>query len=65
YDEVLRRGRARSAQFVAFYPDALRQVSPDFLSRLTPADLELVRVFPEPSRTAPNRRLEVYRLKPR
>jgi hypothetical protein len=64
YDEVLRRGRARSAQFVAFYPDALRQVSPDFLSRLTPADLEFVRAFPEPSRTAPDRRLEVYRLKP-
>ncbi|HEY7675834.1 MAG TPA: glycosyltransferase family 39 protein [Candidatus Methylomirabilis sp.] len=65
YDEILGRARARSAQFVAFYPDMLRQVSPDFLSKLKPADLEFVRAFPEPSRTAPDRRLEVYRLKRR
>jgi hypothetical protein len=65
YDDILRRARARSAQFVVFYPDMQRQVSPEFLRRLDPADLELVRAFPEPSRTAPDRRLEVFRLKPR
>jgi 4-amino-4-deoxy-L-arabinose transferase-like glycosyltransferase len=65
YGDILRRGRARSAQFVAFYPDTLRQLSPGFLRQLDPADLELVRAFPEPSRTAPDRRLEVYRIKPR
>ncbi len=64
YDEIIRRGRARAAQFVVFYPDLLPLVSRDFPFRLNPADLELARTFPEPSRSAPDQRLEVYRLHP-
>jgi hypothetical protein len=63
YEEVLRRGRAQGAQFVAFYPDKVAQRSPDFLSKLNSADLELARAFPEPARGDPNRRVEIYRLK--
>jgi hypothetical protein len=65
YDDILRRGQARFAQFVAFYPNLLPSVSPDFLTRLNPSDLELVTTFPEPSRSAPDQRLEIYRLRPR
>jgi hypothetical protein len=64
YDEILRRSRARPVHFVVFYPDL---VAPDFaetLSHLRRDALELVKVFPEPSRRAPERRLEVYRLRP-
>jgi len=63
YDEILRRARARSAHFVALYPDLIRQTSPDFLDRLPSPDLELVKVFPEPSSTAPDQRLEIYRIR--
>jgi hypothetical protein len=63
YDEILRRGRDRSAHFVALYPDLVRLTSPDFLDRLPSPDLELVKVFPEPSRTAPDQRLEIYRIR--
>jgi hypothetical protein len=63
YDEILRRGRDRSAQFVALYPDLVRLTSPDFLDRLPSPDLELVKVFPEPSPTAPDQRLEIYRIR--
>ena len=63
YDEILRRARERSAHFVALYPDLIRQTSPDFLDRLPSPDLELVKVFPEPSRTAPDQRLEIYRIR--
>ncbi len=64
YDEMLHHGRARSAQFLAFYPDLLPQVSPDFLKQLNPADVELAKIFPEPSRSAPDQRLEIYRFRP-
>jgi Dolichyl-phosphate-mannose-protein mannosyltransferase len=63
YDEILRRGRERSAHFVALYPDLIDQTSPDFLARLSSADLELVKVFPEPTPQAPDQRLELYRLR--
>jgi len=63
YDEILRRARERSARFVALYPDMVRLTSPDFLDRLPSPDLELVKVFPEPSRTAPDQRLEIYRIR--
>ncbi len=63
YDEILRRARERSAQFVALYPDMVRLTSPDFLDRLPSPDLELVKVFPEPSRTAPDQRIEIYRIR--
>lgn len=62
YDDVLRNARARSAQFLVFYPDLMPH---DFLARLHSADLELVKTFPEPSPSAPDQRLEVYRLLPR
>ncbi len=65
YDDILRRGRAQSAQFVAFYPDLVPQSSHDFLARLNPTDLELVKTFPEPSPSAPEQRLEIYRFRPR
>jgi len=65
YDDILLRSRARSAHFVVFYPDLLPQVSHDFLTRLSSADLELAHVFPEPSPSAPDQRLEVYRLRPK
>ncbi len=65
YDEIIRNARARSAQFVAFYPDMLRHHSPDFLPRIALGDLALARAFPEPSAADPGRRFEVYRLKPR
>jgi hypothetical protein len=63
YEEILRRGRDRSAQFVALYPDLVRLTSPDFLDRLPSPDLELVKVFPEPSGMAPDQRLEIYRIR--
>jgi hypothetical protein len=63
YDEILRRARERSAQFVALYPVMIGQTSPDFLVRLSSADLELVKVFPEPTPQAPDQRLELYRLR--
>ena len=63
YDEVLRHARARSAHFVALYRDLVRLTSPDFLDRLPSPDLELVKVFPEPSPTAPDQQLEVYRIR--
>ena len=63
YDEILRRARERSAQFVALYPVMIGQTSPDFLARLSSADLELVKVFPEPTPQAPDQRLELYRLR--
>jgi hypothetical protein len=63
YEEILRRGRDRSAHFVALYPDLVRLTSPDFLDRLPSPDLELVKVFPEPSPTAPDQRLEIYRIR--
>jgi hypothetical protein len=63
YDEILRRARERSAHFLALYPDLIRQTSPDFLDHLPSPDLELVKVFPEPSRTAPDQRLEIYRIR--
>ncbi len=65
YDDVIGRARARSAQFVAFYPDMLRQRSPEFMARLGAGDLEFARAFPEPSVADPSRRFEIYRLKPR
>jgi hypothetical protein len=65
YDDVIGRARARSAQFVAFYPDMLRQRSPEFMARLGGGDLEFARAFPEPSAADPGRRFEVYRLKPK
>jgi hypothetical protein len=65
YDEILRRGRERSADFVALYPDLIQQTSPDFLMQLRSSDLELVKVFPEPTPQAPDQRLELYRLRPK
>jgi hypothetical protein len=65
YDEILQRARDRSAHFVALYPDTISQTSPDFLARVSATDLELVKVFPEPSPTAPDQRLEIYRLRTR
>ncbi|MCI0411069.1 MAG: hypothetical protein L0191_21310, partial [Acidobacteria bacterium] len=65
YDDTLRRARARGAHFVAFYPDLLPQVSHDFLARLHSSELELARTFPDPSRSAPDQRLEIYRLQAR
>jgi hypothetical protein len=65
YDDILREGRARGAHFVAFYPDLVSDVSPDLLARLDAADLELVKTFPEPFPSAPDQRLEVYRVRPR
>lgn len=65
YDDILRRSRARSSHFVVFYPDLIREASHDFLARLNPSDLELVKTFPEPSPLAPDQRLEVYRFRPR
>jgi hypothetical protein len=65
YDDILQRSRERSAHFVVFYPDLLPQVSHDFLKRLSSADLELAKIFPEPSPSAPDQRLEVYRLRPK
>ncbi|MBI4574154.1 MAG: glycosyltransferase family 39 protein [candidate division NC10 bacterium] len=65
YDEILQRGRAQSAHFVAFYPDLVNEVSPDFLPRLNARDLALARSFPEPSRDSPGQRLEIYRFRPK
>jgi len=65
YEEILDRGRARSAHFVAFYPDLLLGLSPDLLTRLSARDLELVKSFPEPTRKSPDVRLEIYRLRSR
>jgi 4-amino-4-deoxy-L-arabinose transferase-like glycosyltransferase len=63
YEDILRRGRERSAQFIVFYPDLMPLVSHDFLEKLNPTDLELAKSFPEPFPSAPNQRLEVYRLR--
>ena len=63
YDDILRRARERSAHFVALYPDMIGQTSPDFLARFSSADLELAKVFPEPTPRAPDQRLELYRLR--
>jgi hypothetical protein len=63
YEEILDRGRARSAHFIAFYPDLLPDVSPDFLARLGGSDLALVQTFREPSRGSPDPRLLIYRLR--
>jgi hypothetical protein len=63
YDDILRHARERSAHFVALYPDMIGQTSPDFLARLSSADLELAKVFPEPTPRAPDQRLELYRLR--
>jgi hypothetical protein len=63
YAEILDRGR--SAHFIAFYPDLLPNVSPDFLIQLNAGDLELVKTFREPSRRSPDPRLEIYRLRSR
>jgi 4-amino-4-deoxy-L-arabinose transferase-like glycosyltransferase len=65
YEEILQRSKARSAQFVVFYPDLLPNVSPDFLTRLEGSDLELVQTFREPSRRSPGQRLVIYRLRSR
>jgi hypothetical protein len=65
YEEILRRARDRSAHFVAIYPDLIGQTSPDFLTHRGSPDLELVKVFPEPSPTAPDQRLELYRVRPK
>jgi hypothetical protein len=64
YEETLRRGQARSAHFVAFYPDMLAGASQDFLAHLNAGDLALAKTFPEPSRRSPDVRLEIYRLRP-
>ena len=63
YEEVLERARGRSAHYIVFYPDLIPTVSRDFLTRIDPAQLELVKVFPEASRSNPGQRLEVYRLR--
>lgn len=63
YDDILRQARERSADFVALYPEMTARTAPDFLARLNPADLELVKVFPEPTPQAPDQRLELYRLR--
>jgi hypothetical protein len=63
YEEILNRGRARSAHFIAFYPDLLPNVSPDFLTRLNAGDPGLIQTFLEPSRRSPDQRLEIYRLR--
>ena len=65
YEQILQGARMRGAQFVAFYPDMIGHRSPDFLTKLNPADLELARAFPEPSASDPSRRFVVYRLKPK
>jgi hypothetical protein len=65
YNEILDRRRARSAHFIAFYPDLLPNVSPDFLTQLIASDLELIKTFREPSRRSPDKRLEIYRLRSR
>ncbi len=64
YDEILRRARDHSAHFVALYPDLIRQTSPDFVAHLGSGDLDLVKIFPEPTASAPDQRLELYRLRP-
>lgn len=64
YDQILQQSRARSAHFLAFYPDLLPNVSADFLTRLEASNLELVQTFREPSRRSPDQRLEIYRLQP-
>ncbi|HEU0006874.1 MAG TPA: glycosyltransferase family 39 protein, partial [Terriglobia bacterium] len=63
YDQIIERARAQSAHYIVFYPDLIPTVSRDFLTRIDAAHLELVKVFPEPSRSNPNQRLEVYRLR--
>lgn len=63
YEEILQRARARSAHYIVFYPDLIPTVARDFLTRIDAAHLELVKVFPEPSRSNPDQRLEVYRLR--
>lgn len=64
YDQILQRARDRSAHFIALYPDLMAQTSPDFLARVDPADVELVKVFPERTPQAPDQRLELYRVRP-
>jgi hypothetical protein len=63
YDDILRRAKARAAHFIVFYPDLVPGVSQDFGARIDPTHLELIKVFPEPSRSNPDQRLEVYRLR--
>ena len=63
YNDILRRAKERSAHFIAFYPDLAPNVSRDFGARIDPTHLELIKVFPEPSRSNPDQRLEVYRLR--
>ena len=63
YEEILQRARARSVHYIVFYPDLIPTVSRDFLASIDAAHLELVKVFPEPSRSNPDQRLEVYRLR--
>jgi hypothetical protein len=62
YADILRRAREHSADFVALYPEMTAQTAPGFLAGLSPADLELVKVFPEPTPQAPEQRLELYRV---
>ena len=64
FEEVLRRMRARPVHFVAFYPNLVPGDFADTFSRLRRDALELAKVFPEPTRRAPDQRLEVYRLRP-
>ncbi len=63
YEDIIERARTQSAHYIVFYPDLIPTVSRDFLTRIDAADLELVKVFPEPSRSNPHQRLEVYRLR--
>jgi hypothetical protein len=63
-EEVLARLRARPVHFVAFYPSLVPGDFADTFSRLRGEALELAKVFPEPTRRAPDQRLEVYRLRP-
>ena len=53
YDEILRRGRARVRRVCRLLSRPALRVSPDFLARLNPADLEFATTFPEPFPSAP------------
>jgi len=63
YEEIVRRAREHNADFVALYPNLIGYTSPDFLACLNSADLELVKVFPEPAPSVPEQRLELYRVR--
>lgn len=63
-EEILQRVRARPVHFVAFYPNLVPADFPETLSRLRREGLELATIFEEPTRRAPDQRLEVYRLRP-